>query len=370
MALHLREQGIPFRAVFFDTGWEHADTYRYAATLPETLGVDVQHRRRMPALDERREAMARDVEALLALPAGPVWSSTAGGPYELVTDDGHRRSALVRWMLARGMFPSRTRRFCTQELKFFTARDVMREVHAGGAAPVNVLGIRADESAARSQLPERELDMDLDAMVWRPLLRWTVEDVIAIHRRHGVTPNPLYLRNATRVGCWPCIMAGKAELRLLDEQRIRALERLEHFVGLLAVERHAKRMEVAGDDTPHTPFRPPSFFQGNRRDAIDVGPCPTCSGSGRDPEWTPPPADTVYPGDEYGDTYEREAAESPNCRDCQGTGRKTQIPAIPIRKVVEWARTDRGGAQMLMPLPDDSGCMRWGLCDLPAGDAP
>lgn len=279
MCLHLREQGIPFRAVFFDTGWEHADTYRYVReSLPDAIGQPVEIRFREPVLDERREAMAAELEAMLGF-----------------------RSPMVRWVLKRGMFPSRTRRFCTQELKYFTARDVMREAHAAGLAPVNVLGIRADESVARSKLLERELDEDLDAMVWRPLLRWTVDDVIAIHQRHGVIPNPMYLRNASRVGCWPCIMAGKTELRLLakDEPRIRVIERLEAMVSGLAGDTRA-------------------MYQGNRNHGAQAP----------DGSWV--------------------------------------LPPIPIRRHIEWALTDRGGSQMLLDLPDDSGCMRWGLCDLPA----
>lgn len=291
MALHLREQGIAFRAVFFDTGWEHADTYAYVREyLPSVLDQPVEMRSREPELDERREAMAQELEALLGF-----------------------RSAMVRWILKRGMFPSRTRRFCTQELKFFTARDVMREEHAAGRSPVNVLGIRAEESLARSKLLERELDEDLDAMVWRPLLRWSIDDVIAIHRRHSVTPNPLYLRNATRVGCWPCIMAGKTELRLLhkDEARVAVIERLEAMVTELSRERH----EARGEEL----LRPPAFFQGNRSHGVQ----------NPDGSWS--------------------------------------IPCIPIRQHIEWARTDRGGVQMLLELPEQSGCMRWGLCDLPAG---
>lgn len=289
MCLHLREQGIAFRAVFFDTGWEHADTYRYVReSLPQAIGQAVEIRSREPVLDERREAMAAELEGMLG------W-----------------RSPMVRWVLKRGMFPSRTRRFCTKELKYFTARDVMREAHAAGLAPVNVLGIRADESVARSKLLERELDEDLDAMVWRPLLRWSLDDVIAIHARHGVTPNPMYLRNATRVGCWPCIMAGKAELRLLskDESRIRVIERLESLVTELSQERHDARGEEL--------VRAPAFFQGNRNHGVQ----------NEDGSWS--------------------------------------IPCIPIRRHIEWALTDRGGSQMLLDLPDDSGCMRWGLCDLP-----
>lgn len=286
MVLHLRELGIPFRAVFFDTGWEHEDTYRYVReVLPAVLGQPVEERRRLPVLDDRREAMAAELEAELGF-----------------------TSAMVRWCLKKAMFPSRVRRWCTQELKHLAARDVIREAHASGELPVNVVGVRAEESPKRAGLPERELDPDLDCMVWRPLIAWTEAQVIEMHQRHGIRPNPLYLRDegARRVGCWPCVQCGKAELRLLsrDEKRVRILERLEEMVAVLAHERAAERGEELA--------RPPAFFQGNRSDRGDDG----------------------------------------------------QIPTIPIRKRLEWAWTSRGGDQMMLDLPEDSGCMRWGMCDL------
>lgn len=214
--LHLRELGIPFRAVHFDTGWEHAATVEYVRdTLPRVLGQPVEVARREPRqLDERREAWAVEIEGMLGF-----------------------RSPMARWTLSRQMFPTSGARFCTQEMKIYTARDVMRAVHAAGDLPVNVVGIRAAESAARAELDEHELSTTLDCMVWRPLIRWTEDEVIAIHRRHNVPPNPLYLRGASRVGCFPCIKANKAGVRMLDEARVRVIERLEEMVSSLRGER-------------------------------------------------------------------------------------------------------------------------------------
>lgn len=297
MCLHLREHGIPFRAVHFDTGWEHAATVEYVRdTLPRVLGQPVEVARREPKrLDERREAWAVELEGMLGF-----------------------RSPMVRWILSRGMFPSRVRRFCTQELKVFTARDVMRAVHAEGLLPVNVVGIRAAESTARAKLDERELSTTLDCMVWRPLIRWTEDDVIAIHRRHGVPPNPLYLRGSKRVGCWPCIMAGKAELRLLakDNARVNVIDRLEAMVGILATERNDRRRSEQPYDEPETSFTPPHFFQGS---SIHARP--------------------------------------------DGT-----IPCVPIRQHLEWAKTARGGRELereqLTLSGMDDGCLRWGMCEV------
>lgn len=72
-------------------------------------------------------------------------------------------------------------------------------------------GVRAQESAARAKLPERE-DTPEGYEIYRPLLHWTVDDVFAIHRKHGIEPNPLYKLGMGRVGCLPCINCGKQEL--------------------------------------------------------------------------------------------------------------------------------------------------------------
>lgn len=222
MCLHLQEQGIEYRAVHFDTGWEHPETVRYVReVLPQYIGP-IEIRSREPELDERREAYAVELEGLLGF-----------------------RSPFVRWVLKKGIFPFRTVRFCTQELKVFCVRDLVAEVHEAEGLPVNVVGIRAAESRARAELPEREISTSLDCMVWRPLINWTESQVIEIHRRHGVPPNPLYLRGSSRVGCWPCINARKGEVRLVEESRIAVIERLEAMINELASERkHAKGEEL------------------------------------------------------------------------------------------------------------------------------
>ena len=41
----------------------------------------------------------------------------------------------------------------------------------------------------------------------------------------------------------------------------------------------------------------------------------------------------------------------------------------PIDRVLEWARTDRGGRQLPLLREDpDSGCFRWGICEPPTRD--
>ena len=283
MCLYLKEQGIEYRALHFDTGWEHPATVEYLRdVLPRYIGPIEVHSRE-PDLDDEREAYAVELEAMLG------W-----------------RSPFVRWTLRKAYFPRRMGRWCTQELKIYTVRGVMRAEHEAGRLPVNVVGIRAAELQARAKLPERELSTTLDCMVWRPLIAWTERDVIDIHHRHGVPPNPLYLRGSRRVGCWPCIMAGKTDLRALDEDRIRIIERLESIVGVLQEKRAADKGETL-EYTPH-------LFQAATRQLTTDG---------------------KYVG-------------------------------VPIRRMVEWGKTARGGRELdrQQALPGfNDGCLRWGMCE-------
>lgn len=194
MSLWLTENGIEHERVFADTGWEHDDTYIYLdGPLQKALG-----------------AISRV----------------------------HGKRSMVELIRHKGMFPSRTKRFCTQELKVSPLAAYIRgRAEALDVECVNPVGIRAEESAARAKLGAWEWQETFDCDVWRPLLHWSLDDVIAIHKRHGLTPNPLYLRGAMRVGCWPCIYARKEEIRLvseLDPSRIDQIRALEEEVSARA----------------------------------------------------------------------------------------------------------------------------------------
>lgn len=186
MCLYLKEQGIPYQAVHMDTGWEHPDTDRYIREVLE------------PAI-------------------GPIeWIVPPMGMVELIRHEG--------------IFPSNIVRFCTRLLK---VRPFFEWVEAayGTRQIVSAQGIRRDESEPRSKLSQ--VEPCSYGTIWRPLLDWTVDDVIAIHHRHGLAPNPLYLRGASRVGCWPCINARKDEVRLLsdmDPGRIDFIRRMEQEI--------------------------------------------------------------------------------------------------------------------------------------------
>lgn len=126
------------------------------------------------------------------------------------------------------MFSSGRHRWCTYYLKVAPAQAYFAQVrYDAGVKPINAVGIRAEESAARAQ--QAEVEEQDEATVWRPLLQWDEAQVRAVHAEHGVRPNPLYLQGASRVGCWPCIHARKHELRHLAAV---APERLAHIANL------------------------------------------------------------------------------------------------------------------------------------------
>lgn len=278
-ALYLREAGIKHIMVNMDTGWEHPAVYEHLDYLEQQLGLIIRLVPKMPTLPDEIMPRVLEIEALV----------------------GRSPSGFVRWAVYKGMFPSRLRRYCTHELK---VKPFLRWVDAQDAEIVNVVGIRADESQARAALPEHESMPGAEHVyVWRPLIRWSEADVIAIHQRHALRPCPLYLQGSTRVGCWPCIMSNKGELEMLgrDDRRIAAITMLEDLVGECAKVRGARDRAL---------FQSP----------------------------VPQPTDD-------GITY----------------------PCMPIAKVLEWARTAHGGRQMrLGAWGKEDGCVRWGMCETEA----
>lgn len=262
LMLALREAGIAFRAVFADTGWEHPDVYRYLDLLRERVGsIDVV--------------------------------GVEGG--------------MLARMRHRAGFPSRMQRWCTRETKLAPIAEYHHAVQDREAVvTASAVGVRGEESARRMGLAALEPDHPFGRLIWtwRPLIRWTVDDVLRIHLANGVPVNPLYKRGHDRVGCWPCIFSRKEEIRLMAEQdprRVDLIRALESEFTALRAERNAA-----------TPGRyahaEATFFQGHAGSPLDTAP--------------------------------------------------------GIDTVVEWSRTSRGGRQiMLIDNEPTGGCMRWGLCD-------
>lgn len=212
MALHLIERGVEFTPVFMDTGWEHPDVYTYLSDVVEPIV----------------------------------------GPITRLCGD----RAMVELIRHKAMFPSQKIRFCTVELKVKPIRNLCVETFLStGERPINTVGIRRAESRKRAKMDE--WDEQDEATIWRPIIAWTEQDVIDIHTKHSVPPNPLYLRGASRVGCWPCIYARKREVKLIadtDPERITLIRELEDEITIAADARAAAKGK--------TNQNPRTFFQG------------------------------------------------------------------------------------------------------------
>ncbi len=328
--LYLRELGIEAEAVVMDTGWESPITYAYLrGPLEEAIGP-IRWLRAEVDLPPEREHLAVELEEML----------------------GHY-SAMVRLCIKKMMMPARQVRWCTQASK---VEPMNAWLDTLDDSVVNAVGIRADESAARADLEEWEWSDKLDRWTWRPIIRWTLDDVIAIHARHGLAPNPLYLLGASRVGCWPCIFARKAEIRFLaehDPNRIRVIQRLEQIIADLyrttKVGREGKRSA--------RPARPAGYF------------CDRC-----DTPWPDEVLDGVHDCDGVREWFVARPAEAPKLYQpptwFQHNSQRTEAMretgyAWPIDRVVDWSRTGGGGRQfeLFASTDRDAGCMRWGLCD-------
>ena len=174
LVLWAREHfGDTFLPLFCDTGWEHPLTMAYIDHINTTV---------------------------------------LGG--RLVTVRSAKYADMVDLVTKKGRVPSATARFCTEELKILPTRDFLRTL---SDEPTVYQGIRASESKPRKDAGPRVWSDVYDCWVMRPLLRWSAEQVFALHRRHGVEPNPLYKLGAGRVGCFPCINVNLGELKRVGQ---------------------------------------------------------------------------------------------------------------------------------------------------------
>jgi 3'-phosphoadenosine 5'-phosphosulfate sulfotransferase (PAPS reductase)/FAD synthetase len=219
------KHSFDFRAVFADTGNEHEATLEYVADLSRlTGGPEVEVIKADFTADiERKRRTIKDTTRKKP------WSAEAAErALEVLHPTGKPFLDLCLW---KGRFPSRKAQFCTEQLK---ALPIIQQVvfpALRGGPVLQWIGVRAQESAIRAKQPKLERQ-DTGAYLWRPIHKWAVEDVFAIHNRHGIKPNPLYSQGMGRVGCTPCINCRKSELSEIANrfpahiQRIAAWEQL------------------------------------------------------------------------------------------------------------------------------------------------
>ncbi|SDR17203.1 phosphoadenosine phosphosulfate reductase family protein [Paraburkholderia tuberum] len=221
--LHGREN---CRFVFADTGNEHESTYAYALDyLPRALGITVDVVRADFA-DEFATKRANLARIAAGEPESAVYGrrkfqyhwtrELAARALEVLHPTG---IPFLDLCMVRGGFPSRKRQFCTEYLKTEPLTEYALARIDEGHAVWSWQGVRIDESESRRSRLQgtgacvRAFEVVGGGLsIYRPILRWNVDNVFEAHALAGIEPNPLYLQGMTRVGCMPCINCSKAEL--------------------------------------------------------------------------------------------------------------------------------------------------------------
>lgn len=208
--------------VFADTGHEHQLTYGYLAYLNDWLKSNWGKEIRVVKADFTRKLETRRNNLQAKWGKDGVPQERIDQALEVLHPTGNPFLDLCK---LRGRFPSTRARFCTQELKHFPIQEqVIDPAVANSRAVVSWQGVRAEESPSRAKLPQLDVEMghwepEMSGMlIYRPLIDWTVEEVFDQHRKHGVDWNPLYEQGMSRVGCMPCIMSRKSEIKEMGKR--------------------------------------------------------------------------------------------------------------------------------------------------------
>ena len=224
-----------------DTGNEHEEFLPYLAYMERHLGIEIAVlRANFDAEIAGKAAYVRNVYPTKLIREGMTEARAAqviDRCLRALRPTGNPFLDLCIW---KGRFPSRTKQFCTQELK--TKPLVTHQlgfIERGEAEAVWAWqGVRIDESEARrSRLAcpvhpsfHRVFDSAGGGIFnYRPILRWTAADAFEAMALYGLKPNPLYLQGMSRVGCMPCINASKDEVLEISKRFPGHIDRIEYW---------------------------------------------------------------------------------------------------------------------------------------------
>jgi 3'-phosphoadenosine 5'-phosphosulfate sulfotransferase (PAPS reductase)/FAD synthetase len=152
------------------------------------------------------------------------------------------------------MFPSPTLRQCTSDLKRGPIERTIRRYTkaSGNLLIVNCMGMRAQESSARSKLVTLKLHAGnskagREWYDWLPIHTMLIEEVFATISAAGQEPHWAYAAGMTRLSCCFCIMASKEDLTTAAKlnptlyARYVALEESTGQVMMMPTKRDGKR---------------------------------------------------------------------------------------------------------------------------------
>jgi 3'-phosphoadenosine 5'-phosphosulfate sulfotransferase (PAPS reductase)/FAD synthetase len=229
------------RPIFIDTDNEDKAVHKHLEYTESVTGIPITrlkadfsdqmevHRQRLLAIKDG----APDYHPQAKYPWTPERAAQAA---EQMHPTGN---AFLDLCMIKGMFPSHSRQFCTEELKRDVAVEYQLDLIDAGHTVVSWQGVRRDESKRRADVVKFE-KIAPRLYAYRPIIDWSAEQVFAYIRSKGQKPNSLYKRGMTRVGCMPCINVNKDELKQI------ALRFPEHIERIAKWEQIVKSVSRAG----------------------------------------------------------------------------------------------------------------------------
>jgi 3'-phosphoadenosine 5'-phosphosulfate sulfotransferase (PAPS reductase)/FAD synthetase len=122
-------------------------------------------------------------------------------------------------------WPSPKHRQCTSDLKRGPIQKFIRAEmkRRGSLLAINAMGLRAEESSARSKRPVHQLNNTLSkagrtVYDWNPIHSWSTAKVFNTIRDFGQSPFWAYAKGNERLSCVFCIMGCDGDLRNGAEQ--------------------------------------------------------------------------------------------------------------------------------------------------------
>lgn len=247
-----REKIIP---IFCDTGNEHQEVYDYLLYLEQALDIEILHLKAdlSGAVTAKRMFIARDRRTRREYDTAPVFDAE-GNPVQKRDKFGSPVCNRTIGIKAR---PEAFKRLDVAPVGGFVPTDTLptdngitlikkAELEFNGWIPLQLFGAELCLTTGEATFPEAKIQIrvtgraknvespafggirpanppapaNLASFLHRdrfsilPFLEHrTAEKVFAFHREHNLQPNPLYRQGMGRVGCMPCINAGKDELR-------------------------------------------------------------------------------------------------------------------------------------------------------------
>lgn len=239
------------RFVFADTGNEHESTPVYVEYMARHLGITIDTVR----AGFEREILNKRQYVIEKWPAKGVSESDCASAVAALTPTGNPFLDLCIW---KGRFPSRKAQFCTEFLKTRPLVEYQMDLIESGQCEAvwSWQGVRLDESQSRRTRLQgtgacvKAFDVVGGGLFnHRPILRWTAADAFEAAALYGLDHNPLYRQGMTRVGCMPCINAGKDEVLEISKRFPGHIDRIEYWERMVAMT--SKRMEASFFPDPH-----------------------------------------------------------------------------------------------------------------------